>query len=192
MVRKKRRRSQSRLGSAIAGGILLGIALLWLGRILFFQHGHLSGITLPGLAPSLQHGRLSGITLPGLAPSPTNPPEIQIPQLVAEGITLEQANQTPKLSQQQALFIASQRQPDAASAAKVATARYVLLNAPVTGTPTTHPSLTNIPVWMVWYQHIPQNHADPAIDPTPLAHPFHDLYVFLDANSGKEVLSVWV
>src|SRR5579884_4450235 len=175
MVRKKRRRSQSRPGSAIAGGILLGIALLWLGRILFFQHGHLSGVTLPGLAPS-----------------PTNGPEIQIPQLVAEGITLEQANQTPKLSQQQALFIASQRQPDAASAAKVATARYVLLNAPVTGTPPTHPSLTNVPVWMIWYQHIPQNPADPAIDPTPLAHPFHDLYVFLDANSGKEVLSVWV
>ena len=174
MARKKRRRSRSNLGSAIVGGVLFSIALLWLGWILFFQHGH---------AP--------GVTLPDLAPGPTNAPEVQIPQLVAEGITLEHANQTPRLSQQQALFIASQREPDAASRAKIVSARYVLLNAPMTGTPSAHPNLTNVPVWMVWYQHIAQDSADPAIDPTPLAHPFHDLYVFLDANSGKEVLSIW-
>ncbi len=175
MVRKKRHRSQSNLRSGIFGGVLLGIALLWLGWILFFQHGHPPAVTLPGFAPS-----------------PTNAPEVQIPQLVAEGITLEHADQTPKLSQQQALFIASQRAPDAASKAKVVTARYVLLNAPVTGTPSTHPNLSNVPVWMVWYQHIAQVSADPAVDPTPLAHPFRDLYVFLDATSGKELLSVWV
>ncbi len=174
MARTKRRRSQSRLISAIVGGVLLGIALLWLGGILFPQHGHPLAVTLPGLVPG-----------------PTNAPEVQIPQLVAEGITLEQASQTPRLSQQQALFIAGQRQPDAASKAKAVTARYVLLNAPVTGTPTTHPNLTNVAVWMIWYQHIAQKSADPAIDPTPSAHPFHDLYVFLDANSGKEVLTIW-
>jgi|SRR5947209_20459238 hypothetical protein len=174
MVRKKRRRSRTRLMSAIVGGVLLGIALLWLGWILFPQHGHPPAVTLPGVVPGS-----------------TNAPQVQIPQLVAEGITLEQASQAPRLSQQQALFIASQRQPDAASRAKAVTARYVLLNASVTGTPTSHPNLTNVPVWMVWYQHIAQQTADPAIDPTPLAHPFHDLYVFLDANSGKEVLSIW-
>ena len=175
MARKKRRRAQSNLGSAIVGGMLLGLALLWLGWILFFQREHPSSVTLPGFARS-----------------PTAVPEVQIPQLVAEGITLEHANQTPKLSQQQALFIANQREPDAASRAKVVNARYVLLNASATSTSAPHPNLTNATVWMVWYQHIPQDPADPAIDPTPSAHPFHDLYVFLDANSGKELLSVWV
>src|SRR5437660_9896872 len=100
MVRKKRRRSQSNLGSGIVGGVLLGIAVLWLGWILFFQHGHPPSITLPGFAPSATHA-----------------PEVQIPQLVAEGITLEHADQMPKLSQQQALFIARQRAPDAAARA---------------------------------------------------------------------------
>jgi hypothetical protein len=117
---------------------------------------------------------------------------VQIPQLVAEGITLGHADQTPKLSQQQAVFIARQREPDAATRAKSVSARYVLLNYPVRSTPTTHPNLTNVPVWMVWYQHVPQDRADPSTDPTPSAHPYHDLYVFLDATSGKELLAVWV
>src|SRR6266581_3875448 len=97
MARKKRRRSKSNLGSAIVGGILLSVALLWLGWTLFFQHGHPPDVKLPGFAPS-----------------PTTAPEVQIPQLIAEGITLEHADQPPKLSQQQALFIANQREPDAA------------------------------------------------------------------------------
>lgn len=175
MARKKRRRSQSNMSSAIVGGILLGIGFLWLGWILFFQRG-----------------RPPNVTLPGFASAPTTAPEVQIPQLIAEGIALGHADQSPKLSQQQALFIASQREPDAASRAKVVSARYVLLNYPVASTPTTHLNLTNVPAWMVWYQHIPQAPADPAIDPTPSSHPYHDLYVFLDANTGKELLAVWV
>lgn len=171
---KKRRRSRSNLGSAIIGSILLCIAFLWLAWILFFRHGPPPSISFPGFAPTAA------------------PAEVQIPQLIAEGITLGHADQAAKLSQQQALFIAGQQEPDAAARARSVSARYVLLNYSTTSTPTTHPNLVNVPVWVVWYQHIVQDPADPSVDATPSAHPYHDLYVFLDANSGKEVLAVWV
>ncbi|HEV7236812.1 MAG TPA: hypothetical protein VGN15_11555, partial [Ktedonobacteraceae bacterium] len=120
----------------------------------------------------------------------TTPPNIQSPPLAAVGITLSQSNQTPTVKQQQALLIASQLEPDAATKAKSTTAQFVLLNYQNKGTPATHADFNNVPVWMVLYQKIPLPSADPAVDPTPPSHPSYDLYVFLDASSGKELLKI--
>jgi hypothetical protein len=45
---------------------------------------------------------------------------------------------------------------------------------------------------MVLYQQIPLASTDPSLDPNSPSHATHDLYVFLDANSGKELLAIWV
>jgi len=45
---------------------------------------------------------------------------------------------------------------------------------------------------MVLYQKIPREPNDASVDPTPFPHSYYDLYVFLDANSGKELLVVQV
>jgi hypothetical protein len=115
--------------------------------------------------------------------------------LLAEGITLAHSDQQPTLSQQQALLIASQLEPAAASQANKISARYVLLNYPGTSAATpsvAHPALNNVPVWLVWYRQIPLGPADVSVDPTLASHTYHDLYVCIDATSGKELLSIWV
>lgn len=175
---RKRRPSFSNRASAILGGVLLVVGFLWLGWILLGQHGG---------TPSF-----ANISLPGVAP--TNGSETQIPSLQAEGITLGHSDQTPTLNQQQAVLLASQLEPDAATQAKSTTARFVLLNYVRIGTSATatQANLNNVPVWMIWYQQIPLQPANAAVDPTPFPHSTHDLYVFLDATSGKEVLSVWI
>ncbi len=33
---------------------------------------------------------------------------------------------------------------------------------------------------------------DPSVDTTPFPQAHHDLYVFLDANTGKELLAIWL
>src|SRR5207302_1182392 len=99
---------------------------------------------------------------------------------------------SPALNQQQALLIASQLEPDAATKAKKTSAQYVLLNYTSTSASTSHTSLSNVPAWMVLYQQIPLASADPSADPNSPSHSTHDLYVFLDANSGKELLAIWV
>jgi len=67
-----------------------------------------------------------------------------------------------------------------------------LLNYPNKSTPATHPDLNGVAAWMVLYQKIPLEPADASTDPTPFPHSYYDLYVFLDANSGKELLVVQV
>ncbi len=129
---------------------------------------------------------MPGLSIPGFAPTPV--PAVQIPQLLAVGITLGHANQTPALSQQQVLLIAGELEPDAASKARNVSTQYVL----VTSTSAVHAALNNTPVWMVWYQQIPLEPADASVDPTPYPHSYHDLYFFLDGTTGKELLSVWV
>lgn len=175
---RKRRPTRSNRVSAILGGTLLLVGCLWLGWIVFGQHGG---------TPSFS---FTTLPLPGLVP--TNPTEPQIPALLAEGITLGHADQTPTLSQPQAMVLANQLEPDAATKAKSTTARYVLLNYVNMGTSATHSNISNVPVWMVWYQQIPLVPADASVDPTPFPHSTHDLYVFLDATNGKEVLSIWL
>ena len=164
-----------RIATGIVGGILLGLAGIWLVWLLLHQLG---GPSLPGLPIS------------GLAP--TSAPAMQITPLAAEGITLGHTDQTPALNKQQALLIAGQLEPAAASKSKSSSAQYVLLNYPNKSTPAAHADLNGVPAWMVLYQKIPLERADASVDPTPSPQSYYDLYVFLDANSGKELLVVQV
>src|SRR5438105_3440906 len=140
----RRPSSRFRPMTALVGGLLLIIGFLWIGWLLFYQHGAQS------LSPP--------ILLPGLAATPTaNQP---IAPLIAQGITLSATEQKSALRQQQAVEIADQLEPDAASKAKSTSARYALLTYLSTSTPATHPDWENVAVWMVWYQQIPQNSGD--------------------------------
>ena len=165
-----------RVTSGAVGVILLAFAGIWLAWLLLHQF---AGSAVP--APPTIH----------VAPT-INSPELQITPLVAAGITLSHPDKTPGLSQQQALLIASQLEPDAASKAKTAIAQYVLLNYPDKGTPATHTDFHNVPTWMVLYQGIPLKPANASVDQAPPPHSSYDLYVFLDASSGKELLAVQV
>ena len=161
--------------SGIVGGILLAVAALWMIWLLVHQ--------LAGSA-------LSVIPIIGFPPVTSS--TTQLPPLAAEGITLGHTDASPTLSKQQALVIASQLQPGAAAKAKTTDAQYVLVTYPNKSTPATHVDLNNTAAWMILYQKIPLSAPDPAIDPTPPARTSYDLYVFLDANSGKELLVVQV
>ena len=172
---KRRRRSQSKRISGIAGAVLLGLGCLWLGWLLLGQHNNTT----------------SGSFVWPLVGTNATPADAPIPQLVAAGISLSHAGQSPTLSQQQAMTIANQLEPDAANNAKSTNARYVLLNYVATGT-SNHASVNNVPVWMVQYSRIPIAPNNASVDPVPTTRSYHDLYVFVDANSGKEVLSVWL
>lgn len=124
-------------------------------------------------------------TLPGLVG--TAGPEEQVAPLLAIGITLGHTDQPPVVKEQQALVLAGGYEAAAAAKAKNTSARYVLLNYPGA-----HVNLKNVPAWMVWYQRIPLEATDASVDPTPFPRSTHDLYVFLDANTGKELLSIWI
>jgi len=160
--------------TALLGGSLLAICILWSGWLFFYQPGG------PYLSPST--------LLSGLVATPTaNQP---IAPLLAQGITLRSTEQKPALSQQQAVEIAKRLEPDAASKAKSTSARYALLTYPMTNTPATHPDWDNVEVWMIWYQQIPQSVGDTSFDSSIPPRSYHDLYVFLDANSGQELFSL--
>jgi hypothetical protein len=116
----------------------------------------------------------------------------QVASLTAAGISLGTPDSAPALTQQQALLMAGELEPDAAANAQKASASYVLLNYAGTGTATPQQAITNQPAWMVLYQQIPQESADPSADPSQALPRFYNLYVFLDANSGKELLEIRV
>lgn len=158
----------------VVGGILIALASIWFVLLLLHQFG----VGAPGLS-----------TLPFLpGRAPAAPTTVPASPLAAAGISLGYSTQTPALTQQQALLIASQLEPGAATQAKKTSAQYVLLN--YAGT-TTSPSLKNIQAWMIVYQQIPLAPGDLSADPTPAPQSYHNLYVFLDANSGKELLAIW-
>ncbi len=169
---------KSRVTSGIIGGILLGLGGIWLGWLFLHQFGgsylQLPAFPLTGFAPTAQ---------PGIQ---------QIAPLIAEGITLGQPSQTPAINQQQATLLASQLEPNAATNAKKTSVQYVLLNVSNKGIPTIHANLNNVPVWMVLYQKIPLQPADASVDPASSSRSSYDLYLFLDANSGKELLAIQV
>jgi hypothetical protein len=171
----KRQEQPSNTVSAILGAILLLGCFIWLGWLLLHQQ------TMP----------LKLLFPRSTATVAANNTMVQVPPLLAEGITLGAPGGQPALSQQQALALAAQLEPDAAAQAKTITASYVLLNYPNVSTPATHANLNNVPAWMIWYQKIPYVPADASVDPTPFPHSYHDLYVFIDATSGKELLAVW-
>jgi len=161
----------------VVGGILIVMASLWLGLLLL----HHFGVGVAGL---------SSLPLPGLAP--TAPPTAPVSSLAAAGVSLGHPTRSPALTQQQALVIASQLEADAAMNAKKTSAQYVLLNYIGTSTSTLHPDLNNVPAWMIMYQQIPLAPTDPSVDATPFPQAHHDLYIFLDANTGKELLAIWL
>jgi hypothetical protein len=161
--------------SAILGGALVGVCALCLGWIFLHRPG---AARLPAL--------------PSFIIAPTSSAGAQIGALTAEGITLGQASQAPGLSQQQAIFIANQLEPVAAAGSVRRDARYVLLHYPSQSTPAARANYKDVPSWMVIYQKIPLKPADTAVDPGPSSRSSYDLYVFLDAQSGRELLTVQV
>lgn len=164
----------SRQVTGIAGALLVIVAICWLGWLLLHQIVGFIGIsTLP---------------LPGIVPAVTPTPPLS--PLLAAGISLGHPSQTPALSAQQALQIANELEPDAAANAKKVMSEYVLLNYAQKNA--AQPDMTNRPAWLIYYQQIPLQPSDPSVDPTPFPQTHHDLYVFLDANSGKELLAIWV
>ncbi len=172
---ERRQRTPSNTMSAVIGAVLLFGCCVWLGWLVLHQQGVPLKLTFPTTAatPKLDNAIA------------------QIPPLLAEGITVSAPTGQPALSQQQALLLAAQFEPDAATQAKTTTASYVLLSYPNVSTPATHASLNNVPAWMIWYQNVPYVPADASVDSTPFPHSHHDLYVFIDASSGKELLAVW-
>lgn len=161
------------IASKIAIGILLGLALLAIWQLFFVQRSNPSSFWIW-----------------------TNPDEkqaeLQYPPLVAAGIELKYASQTPNLSREQALLTANQLKPGLAGQAEQIEARYVLLNYPAAEGMQNHPDLRDIPSWLVWYQRIPLQPTSAEVDPTPFPQSHHDLYLFIDAQDGQELLAVWV
>lgn len=157
--------------SQVIGGMLLGIFVFWLARFLFF-----SAPTSPQVLP------FDGASAPPAATTISTPAALK-----DAGITLESSAAPATMSQAQALQLAQQFEPDAASGAKKTVAQAVLLTYPASAAIKGHADYQRVPVWMVWYQQIPQGQNDVAIDNQSA----HDLYVFLDARAGQEVLTVW-
>jgi hypothetical protein len=112
---------------------------------------------------------------------PNHRPVAQVAALVAEGITLKQATQASSLSQDEAALIAGELEPIAASNDKSASAEYVLLDYAGSKNTSAHSSLENVPVWMIEFQQV----SSPGSSS-------YDLYVFIDANTGNELLAVRV
>jgi hypothetical protein len=155
---------------------LLALALLWLVWLVLHRLGGGAGISI--------------LPIPGLTQA--TPTAGQVAPLTAAGISLGTPASPSALTQQQALLIAGQLEPDSAAQAQKTSARYVLLNFDGAGTTTRQHAITNEAAWMVLYQQIPQQPADPSADPSQSLPKHHDLYIFLDANTGKEVLTIWV
>lgn len=164
MARRRRRETAPlQLVTGVVGGALLAVALIWAFLLVF--HPSLASRISSSLPP-----------LPGAASTPT----AQISALQAEGITLAHPSQAPGLTQQQALLLASQLEPDAATQAKSTKASYILLNFPAGGNGSS--SFNNVPAWMIVYQQVPVTFSSQS---------HQDLYLFLDANTGKELLAIW-
>ncbi|HLH63074.1 MAG TPA: hypothetical protein VKV20_15445 [Ktedonobacteraceae bacterium] len=162
--------------SGIVGALLFALAFLWLAWMI---SNRLTGGTGISLLP-----------FPGLTqPTPTVG---QIAPLTAAGISLGTPTSPPALTQQQALLVAGELEPDAAAHAQKTSASYVLLSYDGVGTAKPQHVITNQPAWMVLYQQIPQQSSDPSADPSQSLPAHYDLYVFLDANTGKELLAIRV
>jgi hypothetical protein len=155
VMARKRSQMVSYHVSAIVGCVLLGIALAGVVWIVVGQQGGAIGAGIRVLWPQQAA------------------PVVQIPVLQAHGITLAEPQAEASLSQQEALLIASQREPDAVSARSV-NSRYELVSSTMA-----QAKLQNAPTWIIWYQGIASS-----------ASGAHDLYIFLDANSGAELFAL--
>ncbi|HEY3993546.1 MAG TPA: hypothetical protein VGM01_11790 [Ktedonobacteraceae bacterium] len=160
--------------SAIIGGLLICATLAWFGWLVVRQHN-------PGLAT---------IRFPfsGLQAQPTT--QAAGDPLLAAGVTLSAPSQgqTALLSEPQALLLANQMEPQAAAHASKVSAQYVSFN--YKGSGTTRASLHDVPAWLIHYTKVAEAGPDIAADPRA-TNPSHDCYLFLDANSGQELLALW-
>jgi hypothetical protein len=169
--------------SQISGGILLGIGIFWLAKLLFF-HAPAAAPLMPatgaGARPTVSaadggHGSSSPLTFSTPAP------------LRAAGITVSAIQPPATMSEAQALLLAGQDEPDAASSAKKQVADAVSLSYPASKVVKGHADFNHSIAWMVWYQQVPQGGNGIAID----KQPNHDFYIFLDAKTGQELFTIW-
>ena len=165
----------SRHFSAVVGGALIGVALLWFAWLIAHQLN-------PGI-PSLT------FPLPGNLPA--NSANTPADPLAAAGITLSSPaqGQEPLLTRQQALLLVNEMEPQIASRAGGVDASYTLFS--YKGSNPAVASSHGVPVWLVHYTKVSEPQPDTAADPHASSS-HHDFYVFLDANSGRELLAIWL
>ncbi|HEY1348452.1 MAG TPA: hypothetical protein VGF67_02355 [Ktedonobacteraceae bacterium] len=166
----------SRRFSAVAGGILIAVAALWFLWLLVRQvNPGVVSLRLP-FSPNAQ---------------PTRSANAPVDPLAVAGITLSAPpqGQQPGLTQQQAVLVAGQAEPQAAAKAAGFDARYTLLSyqAITSGSGGFH----NVPVWLIHYRGISEPRPDTAADPQATGT-MHNFYVFLEASSGRELLAIWL
>ncbi|MBX5452247.1 hypothetical protein [Thermogemmatispora sp.] len=169
---KRRQRIQSRTWkiSGFLGALLLAVGLIWLLALLKQPHEGLK-LVIPHLPVTKQTST------------------VQLPALYTAGIILGTPAEPATITQEQALLLASHWQPEVASKAKKVLARYVLLTYIPRNA--NRPQMENIPAWMIIYEQVPLQPADASVDPTPFPRSSYDFYLFLDAKSGKVLLSLW-
>lgn len=178
--RKSARKSQenssaTRQFSGVVGAILIGIALLW-AAWLYLHHLNpaINSLVFPLPGPLAQTG----------TPAPADP-------LLAAGVTLSDpaTGQEPVLTRQQALLLANQLEPAASAQAGGTDARYTLFS--YSNTKQTSTGFHDVPAWLVHYSKVPEPRPDTSADPHATSVQ-HDLYIFLDANSGAALLTIWL
>ncbi|GLV57063.1 hypothetical protein KDH_39010 [Dictyobacter sp. S3.2.2.5] len=155
------------------GGLLLGIGLFWLLWLFLFHP-----VSVP---------MISRWSMVDAATTPVPASLLQSEPLKAVGVTLSTPNDTPPISRLQALQLAAQAEPDAATSAKKIDAHYVLLTYPAVTNHQNHSSFTNLPTWLIWYQQVPQ----PSTNVALTTQPPQDLYLFINAQTGQPALAIW-
>ncbi|WP_376797388.1 hypothetical protein [Thermogemmatispora sp.] len=170
MKRRQRIRSRTWKISGFVGALLLVIGLGWFIALLRHPQGGLR-LLVPHLAETSQASA------------------VQLPALYTAGVILGTPSQPASLSQEQALLLASQWQPEEASKARKVVARYVLLT--YIPRQTNQAQIENVPAWMIIYEQIPLQPAEASVDPTPFPRSSYDFYLFLDAKNGKVLLTLW-
>lgn len=161
--------------SAVVGGGLIAVAALWFLWLLVRQ-------VSPGVL---------SLPFPVPNPQPARPASTPVDPLAVAGVTLlaPPQGQEPGLTQQQALLVASQVEPQAAARATGADARYTLFSYQASAARA--PGFHNVPIWLIRYRGIAEPRPDTAADPDATGAS-HDFYVFLDASTGRELLAIWL
>jgi hypothetical protein len=162
--------------SQILGGILLGIGIFWLAKIFFFS----APATAPSLPMAGVNATPTSLSQKGTVSTPAS--------LRAAGITLSGVQGSTPIDEAQALQLARQDEPDATSSAKKLVATAVTLDYPAAAAARGQQDIRHLMAWMIWCQQVPQGGEGIAVD----KQPNHDLYIFLDAKTGQEVLTIWL
>jgi hypothetical protein len=156
--------------SKIVLGLIIGLALFSLWQVFFVPYHNVSLL-------SFRQERANT--------------ELQIPALQNRGVSLGYATQVPMISQAQAIVLANQLEPTAAVNAKKIAGRYILLNY-TANSETTPTRFTNQSAWCIWYQSVPLQVDNTAVDGTSSSPVQQDIYVFLDDRTGRELVVFWV